>query len=57
MSASKHQAQPEETEDERRDALVPTSSSGSDRGAGEGIFLGIFSLLIPPSPFIAQVKT
>jgi hypothetical protein len=37
MSAAKLQAQPDDAEEERRDALVPTSSSGSDRGAGEDL--------------------
>jgi hypothetical protein len=39
MSATKQHAQPDNAEEERRDALVPTSSSGSDRGAGEDLTL------------------
>jgi hypothetical protein len=59
MSAAKQQTQPEEAEDERRDTLVPTSSSGSDRGAGDlTAFSRICFFLIPPSPYLfLQVKT
>jgi hypothetical protein len=37
MSAAKPQVLSDEPADERRDALVPTSSSGSDRGAGDDL--------------------
>ena len=37
MADSKQHAHAADPADERRDALVPTSSSGSDRGAGEDL--------------------
>ena len=37
MADSKQPAHVADPADERRDALVPTSSSGSDRGAGEDL--------------------